>query len=287
MIVLDGADQLRRWSKALRNTSTIESWCSTRRRWCQPITGPATGKACGGSASSACATIPSWCSGRGRRSNRTTRPRSSTPSASRKAWCSPTRAPASRPRCTRPRSPSGTRRGCATYRWRISRSGRSGSTRRSTMSRTCTCADQVRILAALVRARSTLFFAVPRVWEKLAAAIRKVPAEWRSDAQALRRLRARIGLDHAVWPASGAAPIEAALLEFFGAIGVDIFELWGMTENHRLRHHQPRGCPPPGHRRPCGARRRGPHRRRRGSASARSAGVRGRPAARRRDQARR
>ncbi|QIZ34478.1 long-chain fatty acid--CoA ligase [Saccharopolyspora sp. ASAGF58] len=92
------------------------------------------------------------------------------------------------------------------------------------------CADQGRMLAALVRTRPTLFFAVPRVWEKLAAAIRKIPAERRSDPQALRWLRARIGLDHAVWPASGAAPIEAALLEFFGAIGVDIFELWGMTE---------------------------------------------------------
>ncbi|MCI2416709.1 long-chain fatty acid--CoA ligase [Saccharopolyspora sp. K220] len=89
------------------------------------------------------------------------------------------------------------------------------------------CADQGRILAALTQARPAQFFAVPRVWEKLAAALRGVPAEQRATPQALR---ARIGLDRAAWPSSGAAPIDASVLEFFSTVGVDIFELWGMTE---------------------------------------------------------
>ncbi|MGP4020425.1 AMP-dependent synthetase/ligase [Saccharopolyspora sp. 5N708] len=91
------------------------------------------------------------------------------------------------------------------------------------------CADQGQILAALTRARPTLFFAVPRVWEKLAAALRAAVTE-NATPHALRQLRTRIGLDRAVWPSSGAAPIDAGILEFFSSVGVDIFELWGMTE---------------------------------------------------------
>jgi long-chain acyl-CoA synthetase len=92
------------------------------------------------------------------------------------------------------------------------------------------CADQGRLLAALTRARPTLFFAVPRIWEKLATALPEIPAEQRASHRALRQVRARIGLDRAVWPSSGAAPIDTTVLEFFSAVGVDIFELWGMTE---------------------------------------------------------
>ncbi|MER6990664.1 AMP-dependent synthetase/ligase [Saccharopolyspora hirsuta] len=91
------------------------------------------------------------------------------------------------------------------------------------------CADQKQLPAVLARARPSLFFAVPRVWEKLAAALRDVPADQRTP-QAARRLRSRLGLDRATWPASGAAPIDRELVELFSTIGVDIFELWGMTE---------------------------------------------------------
>ncbi|MDA3626515.1 long-chain fatty acid--CoA ligase [Saccharopolyspora sp. WRP15-2] len=90
------------------------------------------------------------------------------------------------------------------------------------------CADQQKLAAALGRTRPYLFFAVPRVWEKLAAAFRDVPPDQRSRAG--RRLRTRLGLDHAGWPSSGAAPIDRELLDLFSSIGVDIFELWGLTE---------------------------------------------------------
>ncbi|RKT85540.1 long-chain acyl-CoA synthetase [Saccharopolyspora antimicrobica] len=90
------------------------------------------------------------------------------------------------------------------------------------------CADPKQLPATLARARPALFFAVPRIWEKLAAALRGIPAEQRTSQA--RRLRSRLGLDRATWPASGAAPIDSELVELFSTIGVDIFELWGMTE---------------------------------------------------------
>ncbi|GAA0516222.1 long-chain acyl-CoA synthetase [Saccharopolyspora subtropica] len=108
------------------------------------------------------------------------------------------------------------------------------------------CADQERIATALARVRPALFFGVPRVWERLAAVVRTAPPEQRATPQGLRQLRARIGLDRAVWPASGAAPIDSALLDLFSDIGVDIHELWGMAETT--------GCVTTNH---AGARRRG------------------------------
>lgn len=115
----------------------------------------------------------------------------------------------------------------------------------------------------------TLFFAVPRIWEKLHAGvlIRAHDATWLKRrflnfglAQAakigrakvatggnhtagsriryaiayplvLRALKERIGLRRCRYAGSGAAPIAAEVLEFFIGIGVPVFELYGMTEN--------------------------------------------------------
>jgi long-subunit acyl-CoA synthetase (AMP-forming) len=52
----------------------------------------------------------------------------------------------------------------------------------------------------------------------------------RADQLALGRLRAQIGLDQARFCCSGAAPASPRMLEFFGAIGLEICEGWGMTE---------------------------------------------------------
>jgi len=115
----------------------------------------------------------------------------------------------------------------------------------------------------------TLFFAVPRIWEKLHAGVlikandatfvkRKVlrfglrsarrigrakvanggkhTAGSRALAMiayplVLRALKERIGLRRCRYAASGAAPIAPEVLEFFMGIGVPVFELYGMTEN--------------------------------------------------------
>ncbi|MEV0762394.1 fatty acid--CoA ligase FadD11 [Nocardia sp. NPDC050435] len=128
--------------------------------------------------------------------------------------------------------------------------------------------DPAQIAAALVDLRPTVWGAVPRVWEKLKAAIefkvsaepdesrRKalewalsvaadrsshllagepVPAalaaEWaRADELVLRGLRAALGFDRLRWALSGAAPIPPQTLAFFAGLGLPISEIWGMSE---------------------------------------------------------
>jgi long-chain acyl-CoA synthetase len=115
----------------------------------------------------------------------------------------------------------------------------------------------------------TLFFAVPRIWEKLhaAALIKGEDATWLkrkffrvgltlnarvgkekvanggthtarsrllyaiSWVLVSRALLERIGLRRCRYAASGAAPIAPEVLEFFIGLGVPVFEGYGMTEN--------------------------------------------------------
>jgi long-chain acyl-CoA synthetase len=92
---------------------------------------------------------------------------------------------------------------------------------------TVTCvADPTQVMAAVAQVRPTAFGGVPRVWEKLKAALEA------SEAAALspEQLRARLGLDRARWLAVGAAPTPVEVLEFFDALGMPICEVWGMSE---------------------------------------------------------
>ena len=131
-----------------------------------------------------------------------------------------------------------------------------------------TVADVSRIAEVLRDVRPTYWGAVPRVWDKLKAAIeftarhepdpvrrsalewalavaaRKaravvhtgsvpddVAAEWlRADEQVLSRIRRQVGLDQVRWAASGAASIPAETLEFMLGLGIPITEMWGMSE---------------------------------------------------------
>ena len=115
----------------------------------------------------------------------------------------------------------------------------------------------------------TIFFAVPRIWERLHAAvfIRGNDATWFKRLWfkaglrlassigkekvanggnhtpksrvlagigwlfAFRAIRERLGLRRVRYSASGAAAIAPEVLEFFMGIGVPVFELYGMTEN--------------------------------------------------------
>lgn len=128
--------------------------------------------------------------------------------------------------------------------------------------------DPSGIAAALADLHPTIWGAVPRVWEKIRAAIefkvaaepdtdrrtamqwalslavtrgeyalsgRELPddvaAEWqRADELVLRGLRAALGFDRMRWALSGAAPIPPATLGFFAGLGVPITEIWGMSE---------------------------------------------------------
>ncbi len=115
----------------------------------------------------------------------------------------------------------------------------------------------------------TLFFAVPRIWEKIHATIiikgrdatffkrlwfslgnkmagyvgRERVANggvhtWKSRIVyalgylfVFRALRERIGLRRCRWAGTGAAAIAPEVIQFFHGLGINLYELYGMTEN--------------------------------------------------------
>ena len=133
---------------------------------------------------------------------------------------------------------------------------------------TVTCAPNPRdVLSYLPQVRPTWFFAVPRIWEKLKAGLEAmqaqrpeeetrplrdamsaalervrlvqrgepVPAELEAqvaeaDEQFFSNVRKMLGLDQVVAVNVGAAPTPGDVLEFFHALGIELAELWGMSE---------------------------------------------------------
>ena len=132
---------------------------------------------------------------------------------------------------------------------------------------TC-CPDPRRVVEYLPEVRPTWFFAVPRIWEKLKAAIeagiaseedeqKKQATQWaldvglrkvkleqegqdvpdelrqeyaKADELVLSKIRERLGLDQIESVNVGAAPTPREVIEFFHAVGIPLAELWGMSE---------------------------------------------------------
>jgi long-chain acyl-CoA synthetase len=119
----------------------------------------------------------------------------------------------------------------------------------------------------LTEVRPTLFFSVPRLYEKVYSAIMETISnssfikreifnwamsvgesarKFRNSDQDLpsitrikwnianklvfSNIRQKLGLDRAHFLASGAAPVPPEISRFFGAMGMDIFEVFGQTE---------------------------------------------------------
>jgi long-chain acyl-CoA synthetase len=133
---------------------------------------------------------------------------------------------------------------------------------------TTDCPDPRQVVAYLPEVRPTWFFAVPRIWEKLKAAIeagleseqdeeRKQATRWaldvglrkvkleqagepvpddlraehaKADELVLSKMRKLLGLDQVESVNVGAAPPPREVIEFLHAIGVPLAELWGMSE---------------------------------------------------------
>ena len=93
-------------------------------------------------------------------------------------------------------------------------------------------ADATQIIAALPDARPSTWLAVPRIWEKLKAALetRGVTDPSALTEEQRAAIRAGLGLDGADMLLSGAAPIATEVLEFFMALGLPVFEGWAMSE---------------------------------------------------------
>jgi long-chain acyl-CoA synthetase len=133
---------------------------------------------------------------------------------------------------------------------------------------TTDCPDPRQVVFYLPEVRPTWFFAVPRIFEKLKAAIeagieaeqdaaRKQATLWaldvglrkvrleqagepvpdelraehaKADELVLSKMRAKLGLDSIESINVGAAPTPREVIEFFHAIGIPLAELWGMSE---------------------------------------------------------
>ncbi len=128
-----------------------------------------------------------------------------------------------------------------------------------------TCPEPSAVAGYLKEVRPQFFFAVPRIWEKFAAALRaginadpdkaaqmdqalevgwqvselnargeEIPAELAAAHEqadvGLRAVRGMIGLDQCEMAGTGAAPIPYDVLKFFRSIGVPISEVWGLSE---------------------------------------------------------
>jgi long-chain acyl-CoA synthetase len=98
------------------------------------------------------------------------------------------------------------------------------------------CPDALRLFEIAPQVHPTALIGIPRVWEKLYAALSTALPDMSPDAvrampeQVRQAVLARIGLDECRVATSGAAPIDPAIIEFFRALGVPLSEGWGMTE---------------------------------------------------------
>lgn len=85
-------------------------------------------------------------------------------------------------------------------------------------------ADPTQLPATVRKARPTVLFGVPRLWEKIAALLAAVQDP--DPAQVLERA----GLDRLAWAPSAGAPMPEHLIRGLQERGVPIVDVWGMTE---------------------------------------------------------
>ncbi|WP_439888682.1 AMP-binding protein [Pseudomonas sp. MBLB4123] len=97
----------------------------------------------------------------------------------------------------------------------------------------------------LRRARPTVIFGVPRIWTKFQMGVfGKMPAKRLDLLLGLpligrlvgRRVLAGLGLDAVRYALSGAAPVPEALLGWYRRLGLEVLEIYGMTENCGYSH---------------------------------------------------
>jgi long-chain acyl-CoA synthetase len=124
--------------------------------------------------------------------------------------------------------------------------------------------DLAHLAANVGEARPTFMFGVPRIWEKYQAVVEKelasaggvkgFLARWAmkqgyanidkatrdeapsgayqlADRLVLSKIRTRLGFDRAKQLVTGAAPISPATLRFFWALGLELYEVYGQSED--------------------------------------------------------
>ncbi|EFK95564.1 AMP-binding protein, partial [sediment metagenome] len=104
----------------------------------------------------------------------------------------------------------------------------------------------------LQRARPTIFFSVPRLWVKFQQGIHsKMPEQKLKKLLGLpligwlvrRKILKGLGLDQCRLAAGGAAPMPPDVLDWYRNLGLDLVEVYGMTENCGVSHSTLPGNP--------------------------------------------
>jgi long-chain acyl-CoA synthetase len=99
--------------------------------------------------------------------------------------------------------------------------------------------------ADLQRARPTVFFSVPRLWVKFQQGIHaKMPPKKLDRLLGIpivgslvrRKILTALGLQDCEFAAGGAAPMPPELLRWYNRLGLDLVEVYGMTENCGVSH---------------------------------------------------
>lgn len=100
-------------------------------------------------------------------------------------------------------------------------------------------------VADMRRARPTVFFGVPRIWTKFQMGVyAQMPAKKLDRLLRLpivgrlvgRKVLAGLGLDAVRYALCGAAPVPEALLDWYKRLGLNVLEVYGMTENCGYSH---------------------------------------------------
>jgi long-chain acyl-CoA synthetase len=140
------------------------------------------------------------------------------------------------------------------------------------------CPNPREMVAYSIEVKPTAWGGVPRIWEKLKAALEagmaaeqdpdkrraveqamevglrradaymdggvpdELQAEWdRADEMVLSKVRALLGLDEVESFVVGAAPTPPEVLRFFLALGIEICETWGLSETSAISTFNPPG----------------------------------------------
>jgi long-chain acyl-CoA synthetase len=99
--------------------------------------------------------------------------------------------------------------------------------------------------ADLQRARPTVFFSVPRLWVKFQQGIgAKMPPAKLNRLLKIpilggivrKKILTALGLQDCTFAAGGAAPMPPDLLRWYNKLGLDLVEVYGMTENCGVSH---------------------------------------------------
>lgn len=97
----------------------------------------------------------------------------------------------------------------------------------------------------LQRARPTLFFSVPRLWMKFYLGVNaKLPPKKQKllfnipilNTVVKKKVLRQLGLDHCRAALTGAAPLSAEIISWYRGLGLELLEVYGMSENFGYSH---------------------------------------------------